>query len=654
MRSRIYTGTLDHRRYLPVDHSLSYPIYVYGIDLDELSALNRQYPLFGHNRIGVASIYDRDYLEPGDLPLRQKILNLLAAREVHSPVARIITITSARYFTYVFNPVNFHYCLSPDSRPVAVIAEVNNTYGERHPYVLIENTADETSPWFATFETPKVFHVSPFNRVEGRYRFYFSRPGDRLEIKIELVNLGKTVMAATLKGEARPLTPGSHLATMIRYPATPHLSIPRIYAHAFRLFFRKKLSFNDKPVPRDPMTMKKRHPNLLESLCRPIVFSALNKITIGRLKVVLPDQTVRWFGNPDAPDPAVMQVKDHHFFLRTVTDGEIGFGEGFMHGEWDTPDLVALTALLIQNRDRFSDGNLMLSLVTRLKEKTAHDRRKNTIAQTPDNIRAHYDLSNEFYAAFLDRKMLYSCGIFASADTSLEQAQIRKMQRILDQAGIRDSDHILEIGCGWGGFALFAARQTGCRVTGITVSLAQYDLACRRVKDEGLEDRITILLQDYRHTQGQFDHIVSIEMIEAVGPQYFATYFRQARALLKPGGRMVFQAITIDDDRYERYCKERDWIQKHIFPGGHLPCLNILEQTISTHTDFEIADVFHMGKDYARTLACWRERFLAQGDEIAEMGFDEVFRRKWRYYFSICEAGFTVGGIDDIQVTLAG
>ena len=294
----------------------------------------------------------------------------------------------------------------------------------------------------------------------------------------------------------------------------------------------------------------------------------------------------------------------------------------------------------------------MLSILTRLKEKTAHDKRRNTIKNTPQNIKAHYDLSNAFYDLFLDEQMLYSCGIFQQKQDTLEMAQERKMKRILNQADIRESHHILEIGCGWGGFAVFAAKQTGCNVTGITVSKAQYDRACQRVKDEGLEDRITIKLQDYRHTTGSYDRIVSIEMIEAVGPQFFSTYFKQGQSLLKPGGKMVFQAITIENHRYEKYCRERDWIQKHIFPGGHLPCLKILEETISHHTDFEISDVHHMGSHYATTLAHWRERFTAKQEEVHKLGFDETFCRKWMYYFSICEAGFTVGGIDDIQVTL--
>lgn len=661
MKSKIYAGSIEHHRYRPVTHDLSYPIYMFAFDLADLSGLNRRYPLFGYNRGAVTAIHDKDYLEPGNAPIKDKIQNLLNKHQIESPISRIIMITSARYFNYVFNPVSFYYCFGPDRKLAAIIAEVNNTYGERHPYVLTKNTSD-SARWFATFDVPKQFHVSPFNRVEGIYRFYFSDPGDRLEIRIELVNEknkeNEKIMAAILKAYGRPLTSANHLKTIFRYPFVPHLSIPRIYAHAFKLFFHKKLTFNDKPTPHNPMTLKKQTPGFVESICRRVVFIALKRISIGCLEMKMPNREMVRFGSPCSNGPgneetAMIRVQDYRFFTRVLFDGEIGFGEAYMNGEWDTPDLVGLSMLLIKNRDHFSDGNLLLSYLTRLKEKTDHDRRLNSIKNTPENIRAHYDLSNAFYALFLDRQMLYSCAIYKNMDDTLEAAQEQKMQRIIDQADIRDRHHILEIGCGWGGFAVFAAKRTGCRVTGITVSRAQYDRARRRVKDEGLGDRITILLQDYRHTQGQYDRVVSIEMIEAVGPQFFPTYFKQAQALLKPGGKMVFQAIIIDDSRYEVYCRERDWIQKHIFPGGHLPCMKILKQTISTHTDFDISDIHHMGAHYATTLSQWRDRFLAGKDTVSAMGFDEAFIRKWAYYFSICEAGFAVGGIDNIQMTLA-
>lgn len=651
MNSKIFTGKIKHRRYRPVDHDLSYPVYMYAFDLDEFSGLNKRYPLFGYNKFAVTSIHDRDYLQPGNLPIKDKLSELLRRQQIKQSVSNITMITSARYFNYVFNPVSFYYCYTDDHTLAAIVAEVNNTYGERHPYVLKAGTPG-SGKWIATFQTPKVFHVSPFNKVEGIYHFYFSDPKDHLEIKIELFNNNKKIMVAEFKGAGVPMTPVNHLKTIMEHPFAPHLSIPRIYAHAFKLFFRKKLPFNDKPIPQSPMTMKKQKPGIFETLCQKLVFKALKKITIGGFKIEMPNQEIISFGHPEDSHPVIMKIEDYNFFPRIILDGEIGFGEAYMHSEWDTPDLLELLKILIHNRDHFSDGNLLLSFFTRIKEKTAHERRINSIKNTPENIRAHYDLSNAFYALFLDNRMMYSCGIFEQPDDSLEKAQEQKMMRILAQADIRDTHHILEIGCGWGGFAVFAAQKTGCHVTGITISKAQYDRACQRVIDEELGDRITIKLQDYRHITGKFDRIVSIEMVEAVGPQFFSTYFKRGQDLLKPGGRMLFQSIIIEDERYENYCKERDWIQKHIFPGGHLPCLKVLKDTISEHTDFHISDVHHMGTDYALTLAHWRDRFLSNKENIVRLGFDETFCRKWMYYFSICEAGFTVGGIDDIQASL--
>jgi cyclopropane-fatty-acyl-phospholipid synthase len=654
MNSRIYRGTIEHRRYFPVDHHLSYPIYLYGFDLADLHRLDQRYPLFGYNRAGVTSIHDQDYLQPGTMGIKQKIGQLLDQQKMGETVASIIMISSARYFNYVFNPVNFHYCFTKDKTLVAVVAEVNNTYGERHPYVLTKkiSPSNPSNGWFAEYEAQKVFHVSPFNKIEGTYHFYFSAPEDQINIKIELIRENQKIMAATFSGHSIPMTRSNHLKTLVKYPAAPHLSVPRIYAHAFRLFFKKRMPFHDKPVPRSTMTLTRQTPSLVEKICKQLLLSALKRIKTGCLQMELPDKRVLRLGDKTCLNTAILHIREFNFFYRIVFDGEIGFGESYMLGEWDSPDLVAVLKLLIENRDQFADGNMMLSLLTRIQEKLSHDGRKNTIENTPRNIADHYDLSNDLYALFLDQQMIYSCGIFVHPEDSLEAAQRQKMQRILDQADVDSNHHLLEIGCGWGGFAVFAVKQTGCRVTGITVSKAQYTKACQRVKDEGLEDRITILLQDYRHTTGTFDRIVSIEMIEAVGPQFLQRYFQKCSTLLKPGGIFVFQAIIIVDDRYEQYCKERDWIQKHIFPGGHLPCLKILDKTITESTDFQIADVYHMGPHYAATLALWQKRFFAHKEKVHSMGFDREFFRKWNYYFSICEAGFATSGIDDIQVTL--
>jgi len=286
----------------------------------------------------------------------------------------------------------------------------------------------------------------------------------------------------------------------------------------------------------------------------------------------------------------------------------------------------------------------------RQKDRLLHALRANTLIGSRKNIGRHYDLSNDFFRTFLDPTMLYSCGLYAGESDSCEDAQRHKIQRIIEKAHITPADHVLEIGCGWGGFAMEAVRETNCRVTGITVSGEQYKLARERVLRAGLQDKITILFQDYRHVTGLFDKIISIEMLEAVGHKYLATFFMTCDRLLKPAGRLVIQVITIPDQRYEQYRRTTDWIQKYIFPGGHLPSVTALSGVVTRHTGLLMENLEDIGTNYARTLKDWRTSFTRNMDEIKALGFDEVFRRKWIYYLAMCEAGFRERAIGDIQV----
>jgi cyclopropane-fatty-acyl-phospholipid synthase len=246
--------------------------------------------------------------------------------------------------------------------------------------------------------------------------------------------------------------------------------------------------------------------------------------------------------------------------------------------------------------------------------------------------------------------MLYSCGLYRGESDTCEDAQRRKLQSIIDKARIESTDHVLEIGCGWGGFAMEAVKQTGCRVTGITVSEEQYQLAQERVLQAGLQDKITILFKDYRHVAGLFDKIVSIEMLEAVGHKYLGTFFTACDKLLKPAGRLVIQVITIPDQNYENYRRNTDWIQKYIFPGGHLPSVTALSQVVTRNTSLLMEQLEDIGTNYARTLKDWRKSFTRNLDKINSLGFDEIFQRKWIYYLAMCEAGFRERAIGDIQV----
>jgi len=346
------------------------------------------------------------------------------------------------------------------------------------------------------------------------------------------------------------------------------------------------------------------------------------------------------FGDPHGQPQAAMRVHRHRFFRRAMLAADIGFGESYTDGDWDSPDLVALLALLSLREEAVDDRKLWSALAGRTINFLRHLRRDNTLAGSRRNIGAHYDLGNDFYRLFLDPTMCYSSGLFADPADTLETAQRRKIKTILAKAGIGADDHVLEIGCGWGGLALEAVRRTGCRLTAATISREQHAWVERLVREAGLESRIEVQLADYRQLQGQFSKILSVEMIEAVGHRHLPDYFRALDRLLAPGGRIVLQAITMPDQKYRAYRLGSDWIRKHIFPGGHLPSLGAMLAAMAAGTRLNLVGLEEIGVHYVRTLALWRAALLARRHEVLDLGFDESFVRRWIYYFSYCEAGF--------------
>jgi cyclopropane-fatty-acyl-phospholipid synthase len=283
-----------------------------------------------------------------------------------------------------------------------------------------------------------------------------------------------------------------------------------------------------------------------------------------------------------------------------------------------------------------------------------HRLRPNTIEGSRKNIHDHYDLGNDFFRLFLDEEtMLYSAAFHRDVNEPLAEAQRNKLHKLIERAEIKPGDHVLEIGCGWGGFAIEAVRKTGCRVTAITISQAQYDLATQRVKAAGLEGRIEVKICDYRKIEGQFDRVVSIEMIEAVGHEFLPDYFSAIDRALKPGGKAVLQAITIPHERYENYRRDVDWIRKHIFPGGHLPSVEVLHEAAGSKAALRIESLEDIGPHYALTLREWRRRFLAQLDRVKAMGFDDEFIRKWDFYFALCESSFASRVLGNHHVVLS-
>ena len=396
--------------------------------------------------------------------------------------------------------------------------------------------------------------------------------------------------------------------------------------------------------------VRNQTPTIFDRSCMNLVINLFNKIETGGLTFYLPDGSARYFGDKNSPLQAQMTIHDYRFFKDAVLGGDVGLGEAYMKGFWDTDDIPALFSVLIKNRQALANGNMTTAWLVRQKDRLMHALRANTLIGSRRNIGEHYDLSNDFFQTFLDPTMLYSCGLYRGESDTCEDAQRRKLQSIIDKARIESTDHVLEIGCGWGGFAMEAVKQTGCRVTGITVSEEQYQLAQERVLKAGLQDKITILFKDYRHVAGLFDKIVSIEMLEAVGHKYLGTFFTACDKLLKPAGRLVIQVITIPDQSYENYRRNTDWIQKYIFPGGHLPSVTALSQVVTRNTSLLMEQLEDIGTNYARTLKDWRESFTRNLSKINSLGFDEIFQRKWIYYLAMCEAGFRERAIGDIQV----
>ncbi|UVO19859.1 SAM-dependent methyltransferase [Stutzerimonas stutzeri] len=336
-----------------------------------------------------------------------------------------------------------------------------------------------------------------------------------------------------------------------------------------------------------------------------------------------------------------------------ASNGSIGAGEAYIHGYWSSPDLTAVIRLFVANLDVLDSLEGGLAQLGRPLLKGLHWLNRNSRAGSQRNIAAHYDLGNELFERFLDPTMMYSAALFERADDSLEQAQLNKLARICDKLELKPDDHLLEIGTGWGSMALYAAVNHGCRVTTTTLSREQFAYTQARIEKAGLQDRVTLLLKDYRDLDGQFDKLVSIEMIEAVGHSFLPTYFRQCARLLKPDGLMLLQAITIRDQRYEQARRSVDFIQRYIFPGGALPSVQRMTELVGRETDMNLLHLEDIGWHYARTLRLWHENFRRAHNELEALGYDEQFYRLWEFYFCYCEGGFLERSIGTAQLLLA-
>ncbi|ART79579.1 SAM-dependent methyltransferase [Oceanisphaera avium] len=399
-------------------------------------------------------------------------------------------------------------------------------------------------------------------------------------------------------------------------------------------------------------TLIRSQPRQLDRLARRLAFSLLNELTAAGLTIKEGSQ-VFFFGDRHATLQAHIQVHEPRFYRQLMLGGSIGAGEAWVEGNWDSADLAKVVQLFARNMATLDKFERRLAWLTTVWHKLKHKFNRNSLVGSRANIAAHYDLGNDMYQLFLDPLMQYSSAVFPSATASLEEAQQHKLHLICQQLELGADDHLLEIGTGWGGLACFAAEHYGCRVTTTTLSAEQLKVAQARVEAAGLSDRVNLLLEDYRDLTGQYDKLVSVEMIEAVGHEYLPVYFTALNRLLKPNGKLFIQAITIADQRYHSYRSGVDFIQRYIFPGGCLPSVSEMARHLTAQTDMTISHLQDYGQHYAHTLHIWASRFQHKEMALQDLGYSRDFHRLWAFYFAYCEGGFREGSIGLIHLTAA-
>lgn len=407
-------------------------------------------------------------------------------------------------------------------------------------------------------------------------------------------------------------------------------------------------------TPANTVTSPQANISLASRVARNLVIHQLRQLGAGTLIIRESGMEDLVFGDgSDEHPPAELIVHDPSTWRDLLTGGSVGAAEAYVAGDWSSPDLVALLQFFTRNIDRMNEFEDKFSWVTKPALKGLHWLNRNTKDGSRKNISAHYDLGNDLFETFLDPTMMYSSAIYPSEDSTLEDAAVHKLDTICKKLDLQPSDRVIEIGTGWGGFAIHAAKHYGCHVTTTTISNEQLELAQERVRSEGLEDKITLLFDDYRDLAGQFDKLVSIEMIEAVGPQFLDSYFSQINALLKPDGIALVQAINMPEQRYQRALKNVDFIQRFIFPGSFIPSFGAILESVRNESNMVLTHSEDTGFHYARTLRDWCDRFMANHETLESMGYDQAFRKLWHFYFAYCEAGFSERAIGVSQLVFA-
>ena len=584
-----------------------------------------------------------DYLGDPAAPLDVAVRDLVQARLGARPAGPVRMLAHLRSLGHCFNPVAFYFCFAPDGRRVdAVVAEVTSTpWGERHAYVA----AGAGNPDVVLESRhAKEMHVSPFMPMEMTYRWRVATPGERLVVRIESLDAdGRPVFDAHLALRRRAFSRAALLRATARHPGMTLRVLGGIYGQALRLRL-KGARWHAKPEA--ALSVRER-------AARRAVHALLQRARGGTIELV-EGRGARTFGTPagDPPLHARVAVHDPAFHVALLSGGA-GAGRAYVDGLWDCEDLVGLVRIAARAMPALDRWRERLLPLTAPWQRTAWRLRANTRARARERIAAHYDLGNTLFSRFLDESMTYSCAIFERPQATLHEAQLAKLDRICRRLDLRPGERLLEIGSGWGGLALHAAGRYGAHVTTTTISREQHAHATAAVRAAGLEERVTVLLRDYRDLRGRYDKLVSVEMIEAVGWERLDAYFAACSELLEPHGAMLLQAIVHPHRVFRVEKASTGFINAFVFPGGTLPSMLAIERSLARRTDLRAVALDDITPHYARTLACWRERFHAAWPELRTLGYDERFRRLWDLYLAYCEAGFRERRVADVQLLLA-
>ena len=661
--SGLYVGEVMHERLTPRRHRFRYRVPFAAIDLDEAPDLDRRLRLFGYNRRALFALRDDDHFGDDRLALADTVCARMAEAGV-ADVRRVVMVGNLRSGGYLFNPITLFYCYGSGERLAGVLAEVSNTFGERHTYALPAAEAEARESSYA-WRRDKRLHVSPFFGMRQRYHFRLAEPGERFGAVIDLFEGEERVFRGTWTGIRGALTDGALARYALRRPLSTWAVTARIHLQAARLF-AKGVTVKGKPdydVDRGTLTeaatpgdeplaaappAPRRSP--LTPIAKRVFLRMLRKPVVGAIALRLPDGRVTHHGDPNSGPSATVTVHSEDLYRRLATRGRMGLGEAYMAGDWDADDLAGALEILARG------AHARETALNRLSERVRGARPRLLTRTTREGARRdiayHYDLGNDLYELFLDETLTYSCAYFETPFQDLADAQRAKNRRLLEALDVGPEDHLLEIGCGWGGFALQAATERGARVTGITLSQEQKAKADKRIAAAGLEDRIDIRLQDFRDVEGHHTAIVSIEMLEAVGHRLLPEFFAACDRLLAPGGRVGLQVISIPDRKYDAYRKGTDWISEYIFPGGLLPSMGAMTAAMRKRSDLVVRSAEDIGPHYATTLRLWRERFTANRERAAALGYGPRFARTWEYYLAYCEAAFRTRAIQDYQLVL--